>query len=159
MKTLTQKPATGLEFRHNDTEFIIIDAEGNNRGHIGFDLTRHQWCYIPYGQPVKAVGTLEQCKAAAEADYEEWLNQSVVIEIGTVQPTYALTGTNWRVVGSGYGAYVKVRTRDNQEYKVLVAGSFINQLKVGSTVQLRHKDGVLYLQWTRKPVRRSAIAA
>lgn len=156
MQTLT---STTLEFRHNDTEFIIIDPQGNNRGHIGYDLTRHQWCYIPYAQPIKATGTLEQCQQAAQSDYEEYLNQSVVIEIGTAQPTYTLTGTSWRAVGSGYGAYVKVRTRDGQEYKVLVADSFIHQLKVGSTVQLCHKDGSLYLQWTRKPIRRSAVAA
>ncbi|MEM9804653.1 MAG: hypothetical protein AAF959_05190 [Cyanobacteria bacterium P01_D01_bin.56] len=156
MQTLT---STALEFRRDDTQVVIFDPSGQNLGHIGFDITRNQWCYTPYGQPVKAVGTLEACKAAAEADYEEYLNQSTVTEIGTLAPTYALTGTSWRVAGAGCSAYVKVRTRDNEEYKVLVADSFIRRLRVGSTVQLCHKDGALYLQWTRKPVRRCAIAA
>ena len=156
MQTLTN---SALEFRHEDTQFIIYGPDGQNLGHIGYDLTRHQWCYTPYGQPVKAVGTLEACKVAAESGYEEYLNQSTVIEIGTLAPTYALTGTSWRVAGAGRSAYVKVRTRDNEEYKVLVADSFIRQLRVGSVIQLRHRDGSLYLQWTRKPVRRSVAVA
>ena len=45
MQTLPQSPTAGLEFRHEDTQFIIIDPQGNNRGHIGYDLTRHQWEY------------------------------------------------------------------------------------------------------------------
>ena len=160
MQTLTQNPTQGLTFTHQDTEFAITTSDGQNFGHIGYDLTRHQWCYIPYGQSVKAVGTLAQCRLAAQSDYEEYLNQSVVTEIGTTAPTYILTKTSWRVAGAGRSAYVKVRTRDNEVYKVLVADSFVRQLRVGSVVQLCHKNGTLYLQWTRKPVRRRcAIAA
>ena len=159
MKTLPQSPTQGLTFTHQDTEFSITTPDGHNFGHIGYDLTRHQWCYIPYGQPVKAVSTLEACKSAAESDYEEYLNQSTVTEIGTTAPIYVLTKTSWRAVGSGRSAYVKVRTRDNEEYKVLVADSFVRQLRVGSTVQLIHTKGTLSLSWTRKPVRRCAIAA
>ncbi|MEM9264561.1 MAG: hypothetical protein AAGA46_03460 [Cyanobacteria bacterium P01_F01_bin.13] len=159
MKTLQQKPSSGLTFTHQDTEFAITTPDGRNFGHIGYDLTRHQWCYIPFGQPIKATGSLESCKAAAQSDYEEWLNQSVVTEIGSVAPTYILTRTSWRAVGPGFSAYVQVRTRDNEQYKVLVADSFVRRLRIGSTVQLCHKDGKLYLQWTRKPVRRTAVAA
>lgn len=156
MSNLAQKP---LEFRHEDTQFIVVDPDGRNLGRIAYDLTAHRWEYNPYGESTKTVGTLEACKSAAEADYEEYLNQSIVIEIGTLAPTYALTRTSWRAVGAGRSAYVKVRTRDNEEYKVLVADSFVRRLKVGSVVQLRHRDGSLYLQWTRKPVRRCAISA
>ena len=68
MQTLTN---SALEFRRDDTQVVIFAPSGQNLGHIGFDITRNQWCYVPYGQPIKTTGTLEACQSAAEADYTE----------------------------------------------------------------------------------------
>ena len=66
MQTLTQNP---LEFRQvHDTEYRLF-VDGRNVGAIAFNITAMRWEYNRLSEPVKAVGTLEQCKAAAEADY------------------------------------------------------------------------------------------
>ena len=132
MKTLA------LEFRQtHPNQYLIIDADTRVHGHIGFDATSMRWEYAPYAQSVKAVGTLEECKAAAEADYEEWLNQSVVTHVSSKSmPAYLATNSSWRTAGDGYVTEVTVKTRDNETYSIKTPSEFARQLSVGTTVQL-----------------------
>ncbi len=75
MQTLQQNI---LEFRQtHDTEYLVVDPDTRVHGRIAFNIEAMRWEYNPYGQPVKAVGTLEQCQQAAEADYEEWTKRPV----------------------------------------------------------------------------------
>lgn len=161
MQTITQNPTTGLTFTHQDTEFAITTPDGQSFGHIGYDLARHQWCYVPYGQPIKATGTLEQCQQAAQSDYtEQQSHEAVVTHIDTdVKPAYVHRRTSWRAAGSGYEQTVTVQ-QGSDIYRVLVASWFAQKLRVGSVVQL-HQDRIdgLYLSWCPKPVRRQSAAA
>ena len=152
--TLPQSPAEGLTFTHQDTEFSITTPDGQNFGHIGYDLTRHQWVYTPYGQPIKAVGTLEQCKAAAQVDYAEAQSHEATVAhvADDAKPAYIHRCTSWRSSGSGYEQTVTV-AQGNDIYRVLVPSRFARQLRVGSVVELHHdRIGGLYLKWCPKPV-------
>ena len=159
MQTLTQSPTKGLEFRQtHDTQYVIYRGD-RTLGHIAFNITAMRWEYAPYAQSVKVVGTLEECKASAEADYEDYLNQSTVTYIsGKSTPAYLAVGSSWRMVGSGYVTEVTVRTRDNETYTIKTPSEFARQLSVGTTVQLFPTQTGVAIRWTRKPVRRQAIA-
>ena len=158
MQTLTN---SALEFRRDDTQVVIFDPSGQNLGHIGFDITRNQWCYVPYGQPIKTTGTLEACQSAAEADYtEQQSHEATVTHIDAdAKPAYVHRHTSWRAAGSGYEQTVTVQ-QGKDTYRVLVPAGFARQLRVGSVIELHYDQlGGLYLKWCLKPVRRSAIAA
>ncbi|MEM9264495.1 MAG: hypothetical protein AAGA46_03130 [Cyanobacteria bacterium P01_F01_bin.13] len=152
---------TLLEFREvHSTEYRII-ANDQNLGMISFSIIKMCWSYTPYGQPVKASGTLEQCKAAAQADLEEPepLQVTVTQIENDVKPAYIHRRTSWRAHGPGFEQTVTVQA-DDETYKVLVPRSFARCLHVGSVVELHHAPiQGLFLRWTRKPVRRQAIAA
>ena len=161
MQTLTQSPTKGLEFRQtHDTQYVIYRGD-RTLGHIAFNITAMRWEYAPYAQSVKAVGTLEECKAAADADYEEWLNQSVVTHVSSKSmPAYLAANSSWRTAGDGYVTEVTVRTRDNETYTIKTPSEFARQLSIGVTVQLFPTQTGVAIRWTRKPVRRrQAIAA
>lgn len=157
MQTLTQNT---LEFSQvHSTEYRII-ADGQNLGMISFNIAAMRWEYTPYSQPVRAVGTLEECKAAAQSDHDAQNCHATVTHVDTdIQPAYKHRNTSWRVSGPGYEQTVTVQ-QGNDTYQVLVARSFARSLNVGSVVEL-HQDQIqgLFLRWTRKPVRRTAIAA
>ena len=72
MKTLTQSLPTSfpqpLEFRQtHDTQYVIY-LNDLNLGAISFNITADRWEYTPFSRPVKATGTLEQCKDVAQLD-------------------------------------------------------------------------------------------
>ncbi|MFG6105313.1 hypothetical protein U2F10_23865 [Leptothoe sp. EHU-05/26/07-4] len=73
MQTLTHKPSSSsssqpLEFRQtHDTQYVIY-LNDLNLGAIAFNITADRWEYRPFSRPVKATGTLEQCKDAALLD-------------------------------------------------------------------------------------------
>ena len=59
-----------LEFRETHSTQYVIYRNDRNLGAIAFNITAMRWEYRPYGQAVKAVGTLEQCKDAATQDLQ-----------------------------------------------------------------------------------------
>ena len=131
-------------------------------GKIDFNITTLKWEYSRYSQypKISAGDTTEECLSAAEADYEEWLNQSVVTHISSKSmPAYLATNSSWRTAGDGYVTEVTVRTRDNEIYTIKTPSEFARQLSVGTTVQLFPTQTGVAIRWTRKPVRRQVAAA
>lgn len=151
---------TLLEFRHADTEYIIYKSD-RNVGRIAFDFTSHLWEYNPYGESVKAIGTLEQCKAAAEADHKEAQSKEATVThiASDIKPAYVHRRTSWRTSGSGYEQTITVE-QDGVSYKVLVPSGFARQLHIGSVVELHYRNaGGFYLKWGKPVLRRQQLAA
>ena len=159
MQTLTQNP---LEFRQvHDTEYRLF-INGQNVGRIAFNITAMRWEYSPYGQPVRAVGTLEYCQDVAT---DELTPKPALAKVITKGP---------KSRPSGYYSDCKYISR-NRVQRIIIGGlddswtdelwvplSLANQLKVGSVVVPHRPDGPhggLYLKWPQSPVRRSVVAA
>ena len=161
--TLTQSSTQGLTFTHQDTEFSIITPDGQHFGHIGYDLTRHQWAYVPYSQyPAITAGTYDECMAAATADYNAqheptFIPATVQAIASKPTPAYLQSGS-WRASGAGFVTAVTVATTDGlaDTYTVSVPALVARKLRRGSAVELfRLNSGKLAIRWSRKPVRRS----
>ena len=160
MQTLTQNP---LEFREvHDTEYRLF-INGQNVGRIAFNITAMRWEYNPYGQPVRAVGTLEHCcDVATDELMPRPESLAKVIAKGPKSRP------------SGFYSDCKYISR-NRVQRLTIGGlddswtddlwvplSLANQLKEGSVVVPSRPDGLnggLYLKWPQASVRRSAVAA
>ena len=157
MQTLTQ---SALEFRESKGQFLVY-SDGQNVGTIAYNLTAYRWEYNGYGQSVSAVGSLEHCKEAARQDNAPKPSVATVSHIADdAKPAYVHRRTSWRVSGSHNEVTVTVQV-DDEVYEVLAPVSFARNLVKGSVVELfpDKYTGRPCIRWTRKPVRRQAVAA
>ena len=159
MQTLTQKP---LEFRQtHDTEYRIY-RDNQNVGTIAFNIAAMRWEYNPYGESVKAVGTLEQCQSAAEVDLTPEPTVTVVrVHPTSTKPAYRVLNTTWKTAGPGNSTKVTVRDQKGK-FDIWIPSSFARQLRPGCVCIHQH-DSVThedYLAWPKAAVRRlSAVEA
>ena len=125
-----------------------------------------KWDYTRYSEYPKAfVGTYDECVEAAQADYDaahqpEAIEATVTHIANDSKPAYVHRRTSWRVSGSHNEVTVTVQV-DDEVYEVLTPTSFARSLTKGSVVELfpDKYTGRLCIRWTRKPVRRTVVAA
>lgn len=160
MQTLTQNP---LEFRQvHDTEYRLF-INGQNVGRIAFNITAMRWEYNPYGQSVRAVGTLEYCCDVATEELTQPEPLAKVITKGPKSRPSAYY-SDCQYISRNRVQRITIGALDGSWTDELWVGlSLANQLKEGSIVVPHRPDGPsgkLYLKWPKAPVRRrQAVAA